>query len=243
MSMHGVGGMVTFKNPFPPFLSSPFYAKLTIMTKEKPDEEKQQGRKHTIEDWEQYYVEERVEEMPWFHERLDDDFETALCSLAVTRGRALDLGTGPGTQATALAERGFTVTATDISATAVRDAAKRAKDKGLSIKFIQDDIRNSRLEGPFDVVLDRGCFHTIPPEARPRYIDTTSALLKPGGHLLLKCFSHKETMEGGPHRFTPEDLKRYFAVNFEVLSIIETVFHGTLSHFPKALFAVMQRTL
>ena len=192
-------------------------------------------------DWEEYYREEPVEAMPWFHEGLDKDFDAALNELGITGGAALDLGTGPGTQARALAKRGLTVTATDISATAVRDAAYAALEEGLEIDFLEDDILWTKLKKDFDVVLDRGCFHGITPEDRGLYVKTVFELLRPGGYLLLKCFSVKETMEEGPYRFTPEDIRALFGAHFKVKSIEESVFDGTLDHAPKALFIVMQR--
>ena len=45
----------------------------------------------------------------------DDDLRQALDQLGLRHGRALDLGSGPGTQAMQLAQRGFDMTATDIS--------------------------------------------------------------------------------------------------------------------------------
>ena len=73
-------------------------------------------------DWEGLYRQDDVESMPWFQPELDHDVAAALVALGVEKGRVLDLGTGPGTQAIALAERGFAVTATDLSAAAVEKA-------------------------------------------------------------------------------------------------------------------------
>lgn len=63
--------------------------------------------------------------MPWFNPELDEDLENALDELGLRSGSALDLGTGPGTQAIHLARRGFDVTATDISETASAWPGKR----------------------------------------------------------------------------------------------------------------------
>ncbi len=103
--------------------------------------------------------------MPWFNPDIDPDVDRALTKLSLQAGTVLDLGTGPGTQAMALTERGFTVTATDISATAVEKAQGIAKQRGLDISWRQDDILNSNLDRTFDFVLDRGCFHVLPPIA------------------------------------------------------------------------------
>ena len=82
--------------------------------------------------WEERYQQQAVETMPWFYPELDDDLRQALDQLGLQSGRALDLGTGPGTQAMQLARRGFDVTATDISAAAIRLAREKAEAQGLT---------------------------------------------------------------------------------------------------------------
>ncbi len=148
--------------------------------------------------------------MPWFYPELDDDLKQALEALGVQGGNALDLGTGPGTQAIQLARRGFDVTAVDIAESAIRLAQERVEAQGLAITWQQDDILATRLTQQFDLILDRGCFHVLAPEQRQRYVDTAAALLKAGGHLFLKCFSRLQPGEQGPHRFTPEQIREIF---------------------------------
>lgn len=197
--------------------------------------------KREFPDWEKLYREEKAETMPWYHEALDADFAGALDEFDITSGKALDLGTGPGTQAMALSVRGLTVTATDLSETAVVNAASIARSKGLDIDWIRDDILNTRLSPGFDIIFDRGCFHVLPPGKRRDYAGTVHRLLNEGGYLLLKCFSETETMEGGPYRFTPASLRAVFEPFFTVLSIRESSFMGTLEKPPKALFCSMRK--
>jgi cyclopropane fatty-acyl-phospholipid synthase-like methyltransferase len=192
-------------------------------------------------DWEQLYQEKNVESMPWFNPDLDPDLEQALAKLNLQTGTALDLGTGPGTQAIALAQRGFQVTATDISDSAVSQVLSKAQEKGLDINFRQDDILNSQLNQEFDFIFDRGCFHVLPPERRQDYVRVVARLIKPGGTLFLKCFSHLETGESGPYRFTPADIKEIFGSQFNICSIEETVYQGTLDPFPRALFCILEK--
>ncbi len=193
-------------------------------------------------DWEQLYRNQDVESMPWFNPELDLDLDEALTNLNLQTGTALDLGTGPGTQAMALAERGFEVTATDLSETAIEKALAKAKEKNLYICFRQDDILNSKLDQKFDFVLDRGCFHVLPPEQRQNYIRVVDSLVKPKGYLFLKCFSHLETREAGPYRFTPEEIQDIFSSRFNVSSVKETVYYGTLEALPRALFCVLEKS-
>ena len=199
------------------------------------------NRQREFPDWEQLYRDKNVESMPWFNPELDPDLDQVLTKLNLHTGTALDLGTGPGTQAMALAGRGFKVTACDISDTAVRKAQGIAKEKGLDISFRQDDILNSNLDQQFDFVFDRGCFHVFPPERRQDYVSVVDSLIKPRGYLFLKCFSHLERGEQGPYRFTPAEIKEIFSIRFNVISVEETVYQGTLDPLPQALFCVLEK--
>src|SRR6476661_10212353 len=89
--------------------------------------------------WEERYQQQAVETMPWFYPELDDDLRQALSRLGLRSGSALDLGTGPGTQAMQLARRGFSVTATDISEAAIRLARSKADAQDLAITWMLDD--------------------------------------------------------------------------------------------------------
>jgi len=191
--------------------------------------------------WEQLYQEKPVETMPWFNPEIDPDLDRALTKLNLQSGTALDIGTGPGTQAMALALLGFKVTGTDLSAAAVSKAETKAKEKGLDIIWKQDDILNSKLEEKFDFVFDRGCFHVLPPEQRQDYVLVVDRLINPNGYLFLKCFSHKETREAGLYRFTQEEIKEIFSSKFTVCDVQETVYHGTLEQLPLALFCILQK--
>lgn len=192
-------------------------------------------------EWEQLYRDEKVESMPWFNPELDPDLDQALTKLNLHTGTALDIGTGPGTQAIALAQRGFKVTATDISETAVSQAQGKAIALGLDVSFRQDDILNSKLDQVFDFVFDRGCFHVLPPTQRQDYVGVVDSLIKPRGYLFLKCFSHLETREKGPYRFTTEEIKEILISRFNVISVEETVYHGTLNPLPRAIFCVLRK--
>jgi len=196
-------------------------------------------------DWETLYKNQEVKSMPWYNESLDPDLELELDKMKIKKGSLLDLGTGPGTQAIKLFERGFDVTASDLSPTSIRKASFRYNSKkNNKIKFIVDDIINSHLcSNEFDFIFDRGCFHVISPEKRLKYTEEVHRILKDGGLLFLKCFSEKEPMrDTGPYRFSYDMIKKTFENNgFKVQSIRETVYQGTLNPLPKALFVVISK--
>ena len=196
-------------------------------------------------DWETLYKNQEVKSMPWYSESLDPDLELELDKMNIKKGSFLDLGTGPGTQAIKLYERGFDVTASDLSPTSIHKASVRYNDHiNNKIKFIVDDILSSHLSSnEFDFIFDRGCFHVISPEKRSKYTEEVNRILKQGGLLFLKCFSDKEpNRDTGPYRFSHDMLKIMFEnCGFKVQSITETVYQGTLNPLPKALFVVISK--
>ena len=64
--------------------------------------------------WDSLYKSQKVQTMPWYNENLDTDLEEKLERRKITKGRILDLGTGPATQAIQLSKRGLKVTGSDI---------------------------------------------------------------------------------------------------------------------------------
>lgn len=67
------------------------------------------------------------------------------------RRRALDLASGPGRHAIALARRGFDVTAVDLSPTLLRHAQHEAEEAGVAVDFIESDMRDIEFDGEFDL--------------------------------------------------------------------------------------------
>jgi SAM-dependent methyltransferase len=123
--------------------------------------------------WDSLYKSQKVQTMPWYNENLDSDLEEELERRKITKGRILDLGTGPATQAIQLSKRGLNVTGSDISEAAINRARQEAysNDNNNNINFIIDDILNSKIDDKnFDYVFDRGCFHVMPVEKRTSYI-------------------------------------------------------------------------
>ena len=131
--------------------------------------------------------------MPWFIKSLDPDLELELNNRSLHKGIILDLCTGPGTQAVELSRRGFTVTAFDISETAI----KKAQQLSNKITFKRVDFLHSTIIETFDYIFDRGCFHTFPQEEHTKYIYQIKNMLNDTGLLFLKCFSIKESKAGG----------------------------------------------
>ena len=199
------------------------------------------AQRKNLPEWDSYYKENKVEEMPWYEKNLDPDLEYQINSMNLTKGKFLDLGTGPGTQAIQLDKLGFDATGSDIS----KSAIDKAKQLSSDVNFIVDDFLNSSFsDNAFDFILDRGCFHVFEPALREKYLNQLKRILKNNGILFLKVMSVEEKDlpdDEGPQKFSQQEVLDTFEKDFEVIEIKPTVYYGTLDPLPKALFAVLKK--
>jgi SAM-dependent methyltransferase len=107
--------------------------------------------------------------------------------VALPGQHVLDLGTGTGVVARALAKRGAIVAATDISAAQIEAARRLAALEGLAIDFRVAPAEEPPLaEHQFDVATASQCF---PYFDKARTIATLRRALVPGGRLVTSRFS------------------------------------------------------
>jgi len=200
-------------------------------------------QRKNMPDWDSFYKENKVEEMPWYEKNLDPDLEYQINSMNLTKGKFLDLGTGPGTQAIQLDKLGFEATGSDIS----KSAIDKAQQLSSNVSFVVDDFLNSSFpDNAFDFILDRGCFHVFEPSLRKDYLNQLKRILKDDGILFLKVMSIEEKglpENEGPYRFSEQEVLDTFEKDFEIIEIRPTVYYGTLEPLPKALFAVIKQKI
>lgn len=104
-------------------------------------------------------------------------------------GRAVDLGCGTGTNTLELAERGWVVTAYDISAIAIARARAKLARSGVGAQIERQDLTTVELpSAAFDLAVDIGCYHALNPDDRPRYTTQVAESLKLDGTYLLYSF-------------------------------------------------------
>lgn len=106
-------------------------------------------------------------------------------------GRALDLGCGTGTDAIYLATHGWHVTGVDAVPKALATARRDATAAGVAPHFVQGDVTCLHDLGVGDgyaLIMDFGCFHTLPEDSRPAYVAGVSEAAAPAATLLLYGF-------------------------------------------------------
>ena len=142
--------------------------------------------------WNEFYS-NREKGIPFFVNKPDENLVSYFNGGIMKTGNVLELGSGPGRNAIYLAEKGCRVDAVDLSEESIEWAKERAKERGVEVNFIHNNIFDIQIkEGTYDIVYDSGCFHHIAPHRRSNYIELVLKALRPGGHFAITCF-----VEGG----------------------------------------------
>ena len=116
----------------------------------------------------------------------------AVNSGRVRPGRAIDLGSGTGSNAVFLAQHGFDVTGVDFAQAAIDLGNRRAQAAGVRVNFVQDDLtRLNHNYGTFDLLVDYGVLDDLMPADRDKYLGSVLPLTRPGSVFLLFCFEWK----------------------------------------------------
>lgn len=113
-------------------------------------------------------------------------------------GRALDLGCGTGTNVITLAKHGWDAVGVDFANRAIKMARQKAKKADLDLKFYADNVTNLKnVSGTFDLILDMGCYHSIPSEDRQVYLDQLQTLIAKNGTFMLYTFLKTDPRQSG----------------------------------------------
>jgi SAM-dependent methyltransferase len=156
-------------------------------------------------------------------------------------GKALAVADGEGRNGVWLAEQGLDVVSLDFSPSAQRKARALAKERGVTVTFLQDDVHTFDYpEETFDVVAEIFTQFSTPAERAMKWAGMRKAL-KPGGLLIIQGYTPKQLQygTGGPKeienlytRAMLEDAFRDFRdmkIVEEELELHEGTSHGGMS--------------
>jgi hypothetical protein len=93
-------------------------------------------------------------------------------------------------------------------------ARTRAAAAGVAARFVQGDVTRLAelgVRGPFTLVLDFGCLHTLPLDRRAAYVDSVSAVAAPGATFLLYGFARPPALAPMRAGLTEAEVRARFA--------------------------------
>jgi len=126
-----------------------------------------------------------------------------------------------GTNAIALARRGYRVTAVDLVDLAVRRAREKARNAGVDIDFRVGDATRMDLGGPYDVVFDRGVYHGIRTRNLPAFLTVLKRVTRKGTRWLCLAGNAKEPMVNGPPVVSEDEFRTELEPLFKILEVHE----------------------
>jgi cyclopropane fatty-acyl-phospholipid synthase-like methyltransferase len=147
---------------------------------------------------------------PWDIGRPQPAF-LALAEEGVLGGRVLDVGCGTGEHALMAAARGLDATGIDAATRAIALAQRKARDRGLTARFlVWDALRLPDLGEEFDTVLDSGLFHVLDDEDRRRFVASLHTVMPTGSRYHVLCFSDRQPGTSGPRRVRQSEIREAF---------------------------------
>lgn len=167
--------------------------------------------------------------LPWDTGQPEPLLVEFVTSGGVAPGRTLEVGSGTGTNAIWLAERGFDVLGVDVSPLAVEKARAKIEGSKLRCGFATlDFLAATPPGGPFHFIFDRGCFHVFDePEERSRFAEHVAAAFEPGG-LWLSLIGSTEgpPREVGPPRRSAGEITLAIEPALEIVELRSAEFRG-----------------
>jgi len=106
-------------------------------------------------------------------------------------GRALDLGTGSGVWAVALAKRGWQVTGVEFVDGALARARERIVEERVELRLVHADVTalsEVDVGSGYRLLVDTGTFHGLNDDERRAMARSVTAVAAPDAALILDCF-------------------------------------------------------
>ncbi len=143
--------------------------------------------------------------------------------------KVLDIGCGEGKDAVYMAEKGFHVTAFDITESGIRKTKKLAEERGVEINAFIADINDFELDEKFDIIYSTGTIQYLREEEKDNFFKKIDEMTNIGGLHYFNVFVDKPFMVLPPDWDKEEkmwvtgELFKYYAA-YKIHLIDEVIF-------------------
>ena len=114
----------------------------------------------------------------------------ALCPPSPEK-RVLDIGCGEGKDAVYMAEKGYSVTAFDLTENGIRKTLALAEKRHVRVDAYVDDINTFIIDGSFDIVYSTGTIQYLFEPNKAAFFDKIRQITRPGGIVFFNVFVDK----------------------------------------------------
>ena len=112
--------------------------------------------------------------------------------------KVLDIGCGEGKDAVYMAQKGYAVTAFDLTENGIRKTIALADKRGVKLNAYVDDINTFETDEQFDIIYSTGTVQYLFDENKKEFFDKLEKITKPGGIVYINVFVEKSFLELPP---------------------------------------------
>ena len=138
------------------------------------------------------------DEYYWGLEPGDFLFELIKLCPPTENTKVLDIGCGEGKDAVFMAEKGYDVTAFDLTENGIRKTIALAHKRGVKVNAYVDDINTFETDEKFDIIFSTGTVQYIFDENKESFFKKLEKITKPNGIVFINVFVEKSFLELPP---------------------------------------------
>jgi SAM-dependent methyltransferase len=179
---------------------------------------------------------------PWDSGKPDEELLRVLDSGKLTGKTVLEIGCGTGTNAIELSRHGFQVTAFDIVEQAIQLARAKAHQEKVNVDFrVANALDGETLEGPYDILFDRGVYHALRRTDLRKLQDFLKCVTRSGSWWLSLAGNAKEKHDPGPPVVHEHEIRAELGALFDIVELREFRFTTNQSEFRPLGWSILMR--
>jgi len=167
------------------------------------------------------------------------DFLDELITLSPpsSKKKVLDIGCGEGKDAVYMAQKGYEVSAFDLTENGIRKTLALAGNRGVKINAYVDDINTFNINEQYDIIYSTGTVQYLFDENKEKFFKMLEKITRPDGIVFINVFVEKPFLKLPPDwdkeekMWKPGELFTYFA-GWKFERIDEVIFEDNSGGIP-----------